>query len=51
MGVGGLDGGLMGVVGGRGGALSLLLVTPSQLRGFMERFLSCCCLLNDIKMH
>lgn len=47
----GLDGGLMGAVGGGGGALSLLLVTPSQLHGFMERFLSCCCLLIDIKMH
>lgn len=36
----------------RGGiALSLLLVTPSQLPGFMERFLSWCCVLIDIKMH
>lgn len=36
----------------RGGiALSLLLVTPSQLPGFMERFLSRCCFLIDIKMH
>ena len=36
---------------GRGGiALSLLLVTPSQLPGFMERFLTWCCFLIDIKM-
>lgn len=36
----------------RGGvALSLLLVTPSQLPGFMESFLSWCCFLIDIKMH
>lgn len=30
--------------------LSLLLVAPSQLRGFMVDFLSWCCLLIDIKM-
>lgn len=37
---------------GRGGvALSLLLVTPSQLPGFMESFLSWFCFLIDIKMH
>ena len=36
----------------RGGmATSLLLVTPSQLPGFMESFLSWCCFLIDIKMH
>lgn len=36
----------------RGGvALSLLFVTPSQLLGFMESFLSWCCFLIDIKMH
>lgn len=36
---------------GGGIALSLLLVTPSQPHGFMERFLSWCCFLIDIKMH
>lgn len=34
-----------------GVSLSLLLVTPSQLPGFIESFLSWCCFLIDIKMH
>lgn len=35
----------------RGIGLSLPLVTPSQLPGFMASFLSWCCFLIDIKKH